>query len=59
MPHTAAEVDTLSWQDLKFVFAISYAQAIRAFVDRGEDALRSELEQMGAGGSRHGRASTR
>ena len=31
--------------DLKFVFAISYAQAIRGFVDQGEDALRSELKR--------------
>jgi hypothetical protein len=27
------------------IFAISYAQAIQAYVDRGEDALRSELER--------------
>jgi hypothetical protein len=27
------------------VFAIAYTQAIRAFVDQGDDALRSELER--------------
>ena len=30
---------------MKFIFAISYAQAISAFVDQGENALRSELER--------------
>ena len=30
---------------MEFVFAISYAQAIRAFVDDGEGALQSELER--------------
>jgi hypothetical protein len=28
----------MSWDELKFVFAISYAQAIQAFVDRGDEA---------------------
>ena len=45
MPATAAEIDYLSWSDMKFIFAVSYAQAIHAFVDQGEDALRSELER--------------
>ncbi len=45
MPATVAEVEALSWQGMKFIFAISYAQAIRAFVDEGEDALRSEVER--------------
>ena len=45
MPTTIAEVNALSWDEMKFIFAISYAQAISAFVDQGEDALRSELEQ--------------
>ena len=31
--------------DFKFIFAISYAQAIQAFIDRSEDALRSELKR--------------
>ena len=44
MPTTVAEVETLSWSDMKFIFAISFAQAIQAFVDHGDDALRSELE---------------
>ena len=30
---------------MKFIFAISHAQAIRAFVDQGEEALRSEVER--------------
>jgi hypothetical protein len=42
MPTTAAEVEALSWSEMKFIFAISYAQAIRAFVDQGEEALRSQ-----------------
>jgi hypothetical protein len=45
MPTSAAEVDTLSWNELKFIFAISHAQAIRAFVDYGDEALRSEIER--------------
>jgi len=45
MPTTVAEVEPLSWTEMKFIFAISFAQAIRAFVDHGEDALRSELER--------------
>ena len=45
MPASAAEVEALTWSELKFIFAISYAQAIQAFVDQGEDALRSELER--------------
>jgi hypothetical protein len=43
MPSTVAEVEALSWSEIKFIFAISYAQAISAFLDQGEDALRSEL----------------
>ena len=45
MPTTVAEVEALSWSEMKFIFAISYAQAIQAFVDQGEEALRSELER--------------
>jgi hypothetical protein len=45
MPASAAEVEALSWSEMKFIFAISYTQAIQAFVDQGEDALRSELER--------------
>ena len=43
MPASSAEIDALSWSEMKFIFAISYAQAIQAFVDQGEEALRSEL----------------
>ena len=45
MPRSVAEVEALSWSEMKFIFAISYAQAIQAFVDHGEDALRLELER--------------
>ena len=45
MPSTVAEIEALSWSEMKFIFAISYAQAISAFVDQGEQALRSELER--------------
>jgi hypothetical protein len=45
MPASAAEIDALGWSEMKFIFAISYAQAIHAFVDQGEGALRSELER--------------
>jgi hypothetical protein len=45
VPRSVAEVNALSWEEMKFIFAISYAQAINAFLDQGEDALRSELER--------------
>jgi hypothetical protein len=43
MPSSVADVEALSWDEVKLVFAISYAQAISAFVDQGDEALRSEL----------------
>ena len=36
MPASAAEVEALSWSEMKFIFAISYVQAIQAFVDRAK-----------------------
>ena len=45
MPSSVAEVEAMSWDEMKFVFAISHAQAIRAVVDHGIDALRLELER--------------
>jgi hypothetical protein len=45
MPNTVADVEAMSWTDMKLVFAIAYTQAIRAFVDQRDDALRSELER--------------
>ena len=45
MPASAAEVEALSWSEMKLIFAISYAQAISAFVDQGDGALRSEVER--------------
>ena len=35
----------MSREEMKLVFAISYAQAIRDFADLGHDALRSEIGQ--------------
>ena len=34
MPNTVAEVEAMSWEEMKLVFAISHAQAISAFVER-------------------------
>ena len=45
MPHSVAEVNALSWEEMNFIIAISYAQAISAFVDDGDDALRTEVER--------------
>jgi hypothetical protein len=45
MPASVAEVEALSWSEMKFIFAIAYAQAIRAFMEQGDGALRSELER--------------
>jgi hypothetical protein len=45
MPTSVAEVEALSWDELKLVFAITHAQAIRAVVDRGDEALFSEIER--------------
>jgi hypothetical protein len=47
MPTTANEVKYLSWEELTLVFALRHATEIRAAVDSGEDALRSELESWG------------
>ena len=47
MPTTADEVKNLSWDDLTLVFALTHAMEIRAVVDNGDDALRSEVESMG------------
>ena len=44
MPTTADEVKNLSWDDLNLVFALTHTMEIRAVVDNGDDALRSELE---------------
>lgn len=44
MPTSVDEVKTLTWDELSLVFIISHANEIRAVVDRGDDALRSELE---------------
>ena len=44
MPPTAEEVKNLSDDELHLVFALSHAKEIRAVVDDGDDALRSEVE---------------
>ena len=45
MPATVAEIGALSCGEMKFIIAISYAQAIRAFVDDGDEALCSQVER--------------
>jgi hypothetical protein len=45
MPASVAEVEALSWREMKFIVAIPYGQAIRAFVDQGEGTSQSELER--------------
>jgi hypothetical protein len=45
MPTAADEVKNLSDEELHIVFALSYATEIRAVVDSGGEALRSELER--------------
>ena len=44
MPTSVDEVKKLSWDELNLVFALTHVSEIRAVVDRGDDALRSELE---------------
>ena len=44
MPTSADEVKNLSDDELHFVFALTYATEIRAVVDNGDEALRSEVE---------------
>ena len=34
-----------SWSEMKLIFAISYAQAISAFVDQGDEDLAPEVER--------------
>ena len=45
MPTTADEVKNLSDDELNFVFALTHATEIRAVVDNGDEALRSEVER--------------
>jgi hypothetical protein len=45
MPRTVSELETMSWTDMKLVFAMTYAQAIRSVLDQGEAALRTEIER--------------
>ena len=45
MPTTVDEVKDLSWDELALVIAMSCANEIRAVVDQGDGALRSELER--------------
>jgi hypothetical protein len=45
MPNTVAELEAMSWADMKLVFALAYAQSIRAVVEGGDDALRAEIER--------------
>ena len=43
MPTSVDEAKNLSWDELNLVFALTHAAQIRAVVDNGDDALRSEL----------------
>jgi hypothetical protein len=45
MPRSVAEVNALSWDEMKVIFAISYAHAVQAFVAQGDDALRAEVQR--------------
>jgi hypothetical protein len=45
MPTTVDEVKDLTTDELALVIAISCAEAIRAVVEEGDDALRSELQR--------------
>ena len=45
MPTSVDEVKNLSWDELNLVFAMTHVSEIRAVVERGDDALRSELEK--------------
>ena len=47
MPASVEEVKNLSWDELNLVFAMTHAPEIRAVVERGDAALRSELENWG------------
>ena len=44
MPTAADEVKNLSDDELYHVFALTHATQIRAVVENGDDAIRSELE---------------
>jgi hypothetical protein len=49
MPTAADEVKNLSDDELHVVFALTHATEIRAVLDSGDDALRSELERWAPG----------
>jgi hypothetical protein len=44
MPTTVDEVKNLSWDELTYVIALTYATEVRAVREMGEDALRVQLE---------------
>ncbi len=44
IPKSIAEVQALSWNELSLIFATTYAPAIRAVVDHGDESLRTELQ---------------
>ena len=44
IPKSIAEVQALSWNELSLIFATTYAPAIRAVVDHGDEALRTALQ---------------
>ena len=59
MPTSTAEVEALRWERVEVHLRDLLRVGDRAFVDQGEDALRSELERWGARGSRDRLTSTR
>jgi hypothetical protein len=45
MPNTVAEVEAMTWEEMKFVFALTHAQAIRGIAEHGADAVRAEVDR--------------
>lgn len=49
MPTAADEVKNLTDDELHLIFALTHATEIRAVVDNGDEALRSEIERWEPG----------
>ena len=45
MPTSVDEVKRMSWSELRLVFALSHAKEIKQVVERGDAALRDEIEK--------------
>ena len=59
MPTSIAEVKGLGWTDVCLIFATSFAPTIRAIVDDGDAALRSEPRELGTRDAKRRRACPR